>query len=224
MKESIATRVTRIVGGSLHGLLDAMEQAAPEAAMAQAIREVDLAIDEVRAELGKALAHRHLAESNRARLETRHGELAAQIAVAVARGEDGLSRAGIAKQLDIEAQQPVLDQAIAAAVRDGQELESYLLALQAKKRDMEDALRDFIAARAAQQRGPVGGGGADTSAGRVEQAEAVFGRILARETGVVPAAARADAAEAAKLKELAELARNHAIDERLAQLKAGREG
>lgn len=223
MKESISTRVTRIVGGGLHAFLDAMEQAAPEAAMAQAIREVDLAMDEVRAELGKALAHRHLAESHLARLETRHGELAAQIAVAVERGEDGLSRAGIAKQLDIEAQKPVLDQAIADAVRDGQELESYLLALQAKKRDMEDALRDFIAARAAQQRGPAGGG-ADTSAGRVEQAEAVFGRVLARETGVVPAAARAEAAEAAKLKELAELARDHAIEARLAQLKARREG
>lgn len=62
MKETISTRVTRLVSGSLHALLDAMEQAAPEAAMAQAIREVEQVIDEVRAELGRVLASRHVAD------------------------------------------------------------------------------------------------------------------------------------------------------------------
>ena len=46
MTDTIASRVTRVIGGSAHALLDAMENAAPEATMAQAIREVEAAIDE----------------------------------------------------------------------------------------------------------------------------------------------------------------------------------
>lgn len=219
MREMIATRVTRIVSGSLHALLDAMEQAAPEAVMAQAIREVDQAIDEVRAELGRVLAHRHIADANLARLDERHSELAAQIEVAVAKGEDELSRAGIAKQIDIEAQRPVLEKAVAEAAADEQELEGYLLALQGKKRDMEESLNDFLASRAAQERAAAGGAPSHSGARRVEQAESAFGRVLARQSG--PAGALGDAAaEAAKLKELADLARNHQIEERLAALKA----
>jgi phage shock protein A len=219
MREMIATRVTRIVSGSLHALLDAMEQAAPEAVMAQAIREVDQVIDEVRAELGRVLAGRHIAASNLARLDQRHEELSAQIEVAVGKGEDELSRAGIAKLLDIEAQRPVVEKAIARAGEDEKELEGYLLALRARKRDMEESLNEFIASRAARERT---GGGAPSDSGtrRVEQAESAFGRVLARQTGLGSTAALDGAAEAGKLKELAELARAHRIEERLAALKA----
>lgn len=223
MKETITTRVTRLVSGSLHALLDAMEQAAPEAAMAQAIREVEQVIDEVRAELGRVLASRHVADSNLARLAERHAELAAQIAVAVTKGEDELSRAGIAKQLDIEAQRPVLEKAVAQAGTDEQELQGYLLALRGRKRDMEDALNDFLAARAQQDRAGPGGAGPDGSAAWAERAGSAFDRVLARQTGVGAQVARDGAAEAAKLKELADLARNHSIEERLAALKAQRE-
>jgi phage shock protein A len=223
MKETISTRVTRLVSGSLHALLDAMEQAAPEAAMAQAIREVEQVIDEVRAELGRVLASRHVAESNLARLAERHAALAAQIAVAVEKGEDDLSRVGIAKQLDIEAQRPVLEKAVAQAGDDERELQGYLLALQGRKRDMEDALNDFLAARARQARAGSGGAAPDGGAARAERAGSAFDRILARQTGVGSQAARDGAAEAAKLKELADLARNHSIEERLAALKAQRE-
>ena len=61
MTDTIASRVTRVVGASVNALLDAVENAAPEATMAQAIREVDQATDEVRAELGRIEAVKHLA-------------------------------------------------------------------------------------------------------------------------------------------------------------------
>lgn len=220
MNETLVTRVTRIVGGGFHALLDAMEQAAPEAVMAQAIREVDQVIDEVRAELGRVLAARHIADSNLARLRQRHAELAAQIGVAVARGEDDLSRAGIAKQFDIESQWPVLDRAIAKATDDGRELEGYLLALQGRRREMEDALHDFIAAQATLERSATGGASPEAGIHRVERAESAFGRVLARQAGLGAAPVREGAVEAGRLKELAELARNHRIEERLAALKA----
>ena len=44
MTDTIASRVTRVVSGSVHALLDAVESAAPEATMAQAIREVEDAL------------------------------------------------------------------------------------------------------------------------------------------------------------------------------------
>jgi phage shock protein A len=221
MRETLASRVTRIVSGSLNALLDAVEQAAPEAAMAEAIREVERAIDEVRAELGKTLANKHLAVSNLARLNERHAELSAQIEVAVGKGEDDLSRAGIARQLDLEAQMPVLEKAIAEAAGQERELEGYLLALQARKRDMEESLNAFIASRAAPEQPVAAGGPAHgDAAGRAERAESAFGRILARETGLAAPRSEDSAALAGKLKELGELARGHRIDERLAALKA----
>ena len=218
MKDSISARVTRIVSGSLHALLDAVEQTAPEAAMAQAIREVDQVIDEVRAELGRVIANRHLADANLARLSQRHQELSAHIEIAVGKGEDELSRAGIARQLDIEAQRPVVEKAIAESGENEKELEGYLLALQARKREMEDALNEFIASRATVAK--PGTPAVDPSNQRVERAQAAFGRIMARETGLSGAGGADAAADAAKLRELAELARVHAIEERLASLKA----
>ncbi|MDH3763867.1 MAG: PspA/IM30 family protein, partial [Gammaproteobacteria bacterium] len=55
MKENIANRVGRIISGSLNALVDAVENAAPETVMEEAIREIDGAIDEVRTELGRVV-------------------------------------------------------------------------------------------------------------------------------------------------------------------------
>ena len=41
MSESISTRVGRIISGTINSLVDAVENAAPEAVMEQAVREVD---------------------------------------------------------------------------------------------------------------------------------------------------------------------------------------
>src|SRR5260221_1096757 len=102
MTDTIASRVTRVIGGSVHALLDAVENAAPEATMAQAIREVDQATDEVRAELGRVEAVKHLATSGLNKLNTQNETLAGQVELAMAKGDDGLARVGIARQVDIE--------------------------------------------------------------------------------------------------------------------------
>src|SRR5437588_7548151 len=79
MSDTVASRVTRVIGGSVHALLDAVENAAPEASMAQAIREVDQAIDEVRSELGRVEAVKHLAVSSLNKLNSQKETLAEQI-------------------------------------------------------------------------------------------------------------------------------------------------
>jgi phage shock protein A len=223
MTDTIASRVTRVVGGSVHALLDAVENAAPETAMAQAIREVDQALDEVRVELGRVEAVKHLATSSLNKLNTQNEGLAGQVEIAVAKGDEVLARAGIAKQVDIEDQIPVLQRSLHDAIDRGKELEGYIAALSAKKREMESALQDFIVARTATP-GASGTGassGSGTSQGKAERAGSAFDRVLARQTGIAGATSAIDA-NASKLQELQELARTHRIDERLAALKAGR--
>ena len=206
--------------------LDAVENAAPEATMAQAIREVDQATDEVRAELGRIEAVKHLATSSLNKLNTQNETLAAQIELAMSKGDEVLARAGIAKQVDIEDQIPVLQHSLQEAIARGKELEGYIAALLAKKREMSSALRDFLAARVAAQspsaasaaNGP-GQGSQGSAQAKVERAGSAFDRVLARQTGLTGVTTPLNP-DASKLQELQDMARTHRIDERLAALKA----
>jgi phage shock protein A len=226
MTDTIASRVTRVVSGSVHALLDAVENVAPEATMAQAIREVDRVIDEVRAELGRVEASKHLATTQLNKLNTDHEQLAAQIEAAIAQGREDLARAGLEKQLNIEDQVPVLQKSLADLRDNGRELEGYIAALLAKKRDMEQALRDYVASRASltagqgSAAGPAPGRG--KSEDRVANAGAVFDRVLARQTGLSGLTSSA-AGDVAKLQELQDLQRANRIEERLAQIKLARQ-
>jgi len=224
MIDTIASRVTRVVSGSVHALLDAVENTVPEATMAQAIREVDRVIDDVRAELGRVEASKYLATTQLNKLNTDHEQLAAQIEAALGQGREDLARAGLEQQLNIEDQVPVLQKSLADQRDAGNELEGYIAALLAKKREMEQALRDFVAASRTAGQGSAAG--TSTSRGksedRVANAGAVFDRVLTKQTGLsgLTSAATADAA---KLRELHDLQRGHRIEERLAQLKLARQ-
>jgi phage shock protein A len=219
MTDSIATRVTRIVSGSVHAVLDAVENAAPEAMMSQAIREVEQVGDEVRAELGKAEAAKHLITAQINKLNTDNEQLAAQIETALGQGREELVRAGLEKQINIEDQMPVLQKSLAEQQERSKELEGYITALVAKEREMEEALREFLAARASAA-SPAGSAKAGSSAqGRVDNANSAFDRVLAKQTGVSGLSPNVTAS-AAQVKELQELHRNHRIEEKLAQLKA----
>ena len=149
MTDTIASRVTRVIGGSVHALLDAVENAAPEATTAQAIREVDQAIDEVRSELGRVEAVKHLATSSLNKLNTQKETLGEQIDIAVTKGDETLARAGIAKQIDIDDQSnrrfTVLPQSVTL-----QELVNGLNALGIGPRDLIVILQAIKAAGALQ--------------------------------------------------------------------------
>lgn len=221
MSETLASRVGRLVSGSFHAVIDAAENLAPEAVMNENIREIERAVDEVRAELGKVLAQKHLAARKMADESSRHEALLADIRTAVASGRDDLAEAGIAEQIDIEARLPVLEQTVADCAEQEQRMEGYIAALQAKRREMQQALQDWQRstaadggrALAAQTRAEAVLHGAQQSADRFE-------RVLQRQGGL-PLADTAHA-QAAKLKELEELGRNNRIAERLAALKAGK--
>jgi phage shock protein A len=221
MADNIATRVTRIVSGSVHALLDAVEDAAPEAVMAQAVREVDNVIDDVRAELGRVEAAKHLVTTQLNKLNTESEHLAGQVELAMRQNREDLARTGLEKQINIEDQVPVLQKSLAEQQERGKELEGYITALLAKKREMEQALQEFIATRASHV-APGAQAAAKGGARRVDNAGSAFDRVMARQTGVAGLTA-GGTADAAKLKELQDLQRNNRIDERLAKLKASRQ-
>ena len=223
MYENIAVRVGRIISGSMNALVDAVENAAPELVMEEAIREVDAAIGDVRSELGKIIATKHLANTRLMDENRAHEALIEKIELAVAQGRDDLAEVAIAKQLDIEAQIPVLERTIAECAEKEKELEGYISALQAKKREMREELAQFAATRkaaAANASASQGGAGAGASASqKAEKAVSAFDRVMEKNAGV-PGSGMPTATDAAKLAELDELARSNRIRERLAAMKA----
>lgn len=220
MADTFANRVARIIVGGAHALLDKAEDLAPEATMAQAIREIEQVIAEVRVDLGKAEAAKHLVLSRMAKLNAEHEKLGERIDTALTLERDDLARAAIGRQADIEDLLPVLQKALDEHAERGKELESYIVALLAKKRELDQALLDYQASLASQAASPFSGSGSDRQT-RVDDAESSFGRVMARQTGtsgITPGLNE----QAVKLKELADMQRGNRIAERLAALKATR--
>ncbi len=221
MADSLKTRVGRVIAGGVHALLDRLEDQAPDAVMEQTLREADSVIDDVRHELGIVAANRHLSQQQHASLNAQHARLAEQIEQAMAQGRDELVRAGVARQLDIEAQLPVLENTLSEHALQERELQGFVAALLAKKREMAEALSEFRKSRAAVAQTSVktGAAGAEQRIGVVSDA---FDRLYGRQTGLTASTRGSTLQQAAQLRELDELVRDNKIAERIAQLKAGR--
>ena len=220
MSETLSRRVGRLVSGGFHALINAAENLAPEAVMNESIREIERAVDEVRTELGKVLAQKHLAAKKMADESNRHEAIDANLQTAVNAGRDDLAEAGIAEQMDIEARLPILENTIADCAAQEKELEGFIAALQAKKREMQQQLQDWHAAQQSMGTGKTAGGnGSDLNriTRDAEKSGNAFDRVMGRQNSVH---SNTDAAQLAKLKELEDLSRNNRIAERLAALKA----
>lgn len=218
MKEGLVKRISRLISASANALVDSVENATPQLVMEQAIREIDDAIAEVRDQLGKAEAAKYLSSKTLNDENNRHAALAEQVDIAVRESRDDLAEIAIAKQMDIEAQLPVLEKAIADADAEIRELNAYISALQGKKREMREQLREFAKASEHIANGVNGEqrGSSRSTADKVDQAEGAFNRVL--ESAGVPTVQ--SSADASKLAELEELARNNRIKERLAKIKS----
>lgn len=222
MSESLSSRVGRIISGSFHALVDAVENAAPENVMEQAIREIETAIADVRMDLGKVEAQRHLSAKRLAEEGSRHEQLGEQAQLALKQGRDDLASAAVERQIDIEAQLPILESRLAELAEDKTRLEGYISALMAKKREMRDALSDYR--KATEPTSSVASTSAsaatkDSAQARADKASDAFDRIFQRQMGISGTRGASDR-NAAQLAELEELARRNRIQERLAEIKA----
>lgn len=229
MKERLIGRVGRIISGSVNSLIDAIENAAPETVMEEAIREIDSAIDDVRAELGKVIASKHLATIRLEESNRKHADLTSKIEMAVKERRDDLAEAAISMQLDIEAQMPVLEASIADCGQQEKELEGYISALQGKKREMQQELRNYrkeanivdAETTIVYDGAPKAGSGVEQ---KVAKAESAFERIVEKASGIPSSGVAMARDRATKLAELEEMARNNRIQERLAAIKGRTEG
>lgn len=220
MADNLRTRVARVIAGGAHALLDKIEDAAPVAILEQSVREVDQVTDEVRAELGLILANRHLAQQQHIHLNKEHDTLAASLATALAEGRDDLAKTAIARQIDIEAQLPILESSLNELGQQDKELSGFIDALMGKKREMEKAIQGFEASRRASVTSTAGKAGALGASAKVQSAQSAFDRTYQRQTGLSPAAHGSKLEQAAKLNELNQLVLDNKISERLAALKA----
>lgn len=222
MADTLHTRVARVIAGGAHALLDKFEDIAPVAMLEQSVRELEQVTDEVRAELGKTVANRHLAQQQHLHLNKEHDALSTSLSAALADQRDDLAKPAIARQIDIEAQLPILESSLSQLASEEKELSGFVDALMGKKREMETAIRDFeISRRAAESAATRRGNTGSAVGAKVQSAQSAFDRTYQRQTGLDVAGRGATLEQAAKLRELNDLVRDNKINERLATLKAG---
>lgn len=219
VSEGLSSRVGRIISGGLNAILDAVEDAAPDAVMEQSIREIDDAIDEVRSELGRVIAAKHLANKKLSDKNSEHEDLSEKVEIALTEDREDLAQSAVSHQLDIEAQVPVLEQSIAEAAEKERELEGYVAALQARKREMKEELKHFRDSRSAATV-DVSEDAANPSIGHgVSRATRAFERVMERQGGI-STGTLTEPKTAAQLQELEKLARQNRVNERLAAIKS----
>ena len=229
MEESLSGRVGRLISGSFNALVDAVENAAPEIVMEEAIREIDGVIDEVRTELGRVVANKHMSNTRLMEENNKYEELSENIELAIEKDRDDLAEAAVSKQLDIEVQIPILENNISECSVKEKELESYIQALQAKKREMKGELEQYR--ESTKEAAAVSGNGPVTSANakesvdaKVEKAESAFDRVLEKATGLASVQRSTDAKTAAQVAELQEMAHKNRVNERLQSIKSKMKG
>lgn len=224
MHDKLFSRVKRLVTGSIHDLVESIETAAPETVMREAIREIDGAIGDVRDTLGRTIASRHHASKRLLDTTSKHEELAEKAQFALAQKRDELAEAAIARQIDLEAKMPVLEATLSELSAEQTELEDYVSALLARKREMEADLLVYMETR---NTTPSDGDSDPAPAAAktakadfiASKAEGAFDRAL-RGASRISEPARADSDTAAKLAELETITRTLRVEERLAALKA----
>ncbi|GLQ97164.1 PspA/IM30 family protein [Dyella mobilis] len=222
MPDSLQDRVARLISGTAHAFVDRMENLAPEATMAQAIREIEQVASEVRGELGTIEAAKYQLVLRLGKLTSEHEELRGKAELAIKEQRDDLAIACLERQTLIEDQLPVLQQSLASQRERAQECERYVRALLARKHERESMLNGYLAIRRSIPRN-VGDSESNPYTSerqrheKVEEAESAFDRALAQEPG--SKSISGTTSDTMKLREISELHRKKRIDERLTELK-----
>ena len=221
MSDALHSRVTRIVMGSVHALLDKVENVAPASVFMQSVREIEQVADEVRAELGLVAANHYLAQQQRSSLDKEYNKLTSALSVALGDNRDDLAKSAIARQMDIETQLPILDASLATLVQQTQELSGFVDALVGKKREMEAAIHAFETSRQRPDKTNASpAGSSNTWTAKIEAAKNTFDTLYQNQTGLNVAGHSIPLAQTTQLNELHGLVRENTINERLAALKA----
>ncbi|MGY5775872.1 PspA/IM30 family protein [Rhizobium sp. LEGMi135b] len=213
MHESILSRMGRLIAGLANAAVDTVEGANKVAVIEQALREIDAAADDARADLGKARAEEYRIQARRNEIIGDLDALEAKIRLAITADREDLAKTGVARQIDLEAQTAALDKALADANAQIDEGQKALQAVLATRREAEARLIDFK--RSVARHTPeeaTGGHPRPTPAAGAARAAAAVSRLTGVPSG--------EPATSAELDELDRLHREQAIEARLARFKA----
>ncbi|MGI9383812.1 MAG: PspA/IM30 family protein [Methyloligellaceae bacterium] len=216
MSDKLLTRVTRLISGLAYHAVSNAESAAAIPVMEQAIRDIDEAIKDVRAEIGQNEATKFNATRRVTELQSEHETLNEKIAVALDESRDELAEAGVGRQLDIENQVALLQRTVTDAEQDIAKLSDSINALQASRREAQHRIRDLKATVPASESSGAAaprGSAASKADAAIEAAE----RLGEDLTGLPSDSGKISHKD---LDELAELHRQNAIRERLAKHRA----
>lgn len=220
MAEPIYLRVRRLLSASAEEAVDALERATGAGLLREAIRQVDGALDEVRAEHRAQAERSARAGRRRQELRERIADLDEKARFALGKGREDLAEAAVSSQLDLEARIERLDGVQADSAEQIVKLDECVAALGARKAQMLKDLRGFEAARRDQ--------GADSRESRrdariertVSRAEQAFERVMA---GTGDGIGAGDDNEE-KLAEIDAIRREAALADRMAALRAAQRG
>src|SRR5262245_53345786 len=141
--EGILSRMGRLIAGVAHATVEKAEGVNRVAVVEQAIREIDAAAEEARADLGKARAEEHRIQSRRKEITGDIEGLNAKIRLAVSEGREDLAKAGVARQIDLESQIAALDKALADVAERIDEGQKAVQAVIAARRDADARLAEL---------------------------------------------------------------------------------
>ncbi|ANL73212.1 PspA/IM30 family protein [Rhizobium phaseoli] len=210
--EGILSRMGRLIAGIANAAIDKAEGVNKIAVIEQAIREIDAAAEEARADLGKARAEKYRIQSRKDEIVEDMNALDEKIRLAIASHRDDLAKAGVARQIDLESQIAALDKALADASEQLDEGQKALQAVLATRREADARLADFKRSIARHPEEALAGHSRPSPGAGAARAAAAVSRL----TGV-PSAENAQSSE---LDELDRLHREQAIEARLARFKA----
>lgn len=115
--------------------------------MNENVLEIERAIDEVRAELGKVLAQKHLTAKQMAADNNQHEALNERLQAALQLGRDDLAAVALPNKWILKPVWSTLENTLADCVAQENELERFIAALQAKKREMQHTSFSYGATR-----------------------------------------------------------------------------
>lgn len=207
--EGILSRMGRLIAGAANAAVDRLEDVSKISVVEQALREIDQAADEARTDIGRAKAEEYRIATRRNALAADLGAIDDKIRTALGSGREDLAKAGVSRQIDLEAQIAALDRALTNARANIDEGQQALQAVLATRREVEARLAEL---RQSEARHPT-----ETVPGRLraENGAARAAAAVSRVTGVPSE----KSAASADLDELDRLHREQAIEARLAQFK-----
>ena len=217
--ESLFSRAGRLLAGIAVEAIERAEGNNKQAVVKQAIREIEAAEQEAREDLARERAQEWRLKARQAEISKDMDTLNDQIATAISGGRDELARAGIARQMDLEAQFEVVGKALEESEEKIETVLTTLRAIMSGLQDAEARLSELKRSEEQETASKTGGGKQATGHASAAAKSAKASRAIARTVGVP-----ASMAPSKDIDELSKLHRDKEIAERLARLKSESRG